>query len=558
MSFEVSQVKRKLVVAIVAAVIIVLAASGAFYLSIPPKPVQLPTLRIALQSGFSTLDPANWNSQVDTSIDGQIYDSLWEYNLSMVPNPGLVTSWDVANDSSTWTLHLRQNVMFHDGTPFNASAVAFNLDRIRGAAASYYIEAISSWDVVDQYTIVLHTSRPFPQLIFHLAARVTSMVSPSAVAKWGPDFSRHPVGTGPFVFQEWVEGQYVKLVANPNYWGGTPKIAGVTFMIIPDASARYLALQSGAIDVDANPPVEVLPQVENSSTVHLIKSVTMRNVALWFNPYMSPFTDIRVREAIMHAIDKDAIVANVLKGYGLEAQGLFPPLVYGRVPDDTWGPGGAYPYDTSLAKQLLTQAGWALKADGFWYNATGSKLSVVLASPSGRYLKDTEISTAVVGYLGAIGIDATVRTYDSATLFKLVAAHSIPFYLMGWGHDPYPTVDTPALWHSSPGGGLPPWSAMSSPEMDNILDQIDKTTDPSQILTLYAQFEKMAMGMADFYPVYSAYALYGVYNYVKNLYFLANEDSYKMTNVTIEKNMAGQIATPFEFASISAIVKDQD
>jgi ABC-type transport system substrate-binding protein len=532
--------KRSLA-AIVAVVIIVLVAGGVYFYALQPRPptlppvVEHPTLTIALSAGISTLDPQNWLSQTELGIGEQIYDSLWAFNLSMVPGPGLATSWDVSQDQLTWTLHVRQNVMFHDGTPFNASAVAFNLQRLRNATASFQIDPVASWDVVDQYTIAIHVKSPYAALPFNLASALTGIVSPSAVMKYGEDYGRHPVGTGPFVMTEWVENQYIKLTANPNYWGGAPELGTIIWKIIPESSARYLALKAGEIDVAQNPPITVLPEVENSTTMHVIKELSSRMIGVWFNPNLSPFNDINVRKAVMHAINRKAIITNIFKGYAAEARGFLGSGVYDKIPDDQWGPDGAYPYDPNLAKQLLAQSGWKQGADGIWRNAT-STLTIVLSSPSGRYLNDKEVAEAIVGYLSAIGIDAKVQILEPGTLYKMVSTtHTVPFYLMGWAYDPYPAADFGLLFHSSE-GGIPAWSSITSPQIDSLLDQAGQTTDPAKIKDLYYQAQHVIMDTACVYPVYYNYNLFAAYNYVKNFRVLPNEDPYKMINVTVEKN----------------------
>jgi peptide/nickel transport system substrate-binding protein len=551
--------KRSSITAILAVVVIVLVASGVYFFAFQPKPpspmAEHPTLTIAPSAGISTLDPQNWLTQTELGIDEQIYDSLWNFNLTMIPTPALVSSSDVSQDKLTWTLHLRQNVMFGDGTPFNASAVAFNLQRISNATASFEIEPVASWDVIDQYTIAIHLKTPYAALPFNLASATCAMLSPSAVMKYGEDYGRHPVGTGPFVMTAWVENQYINLTANPNYWGGAPILGNIVWKIIPDDTARYLALKAGEIDIDQNPPISVIPEIEGSSNLQMIKELSTRMVGVWFNPNISPVSDIKVREAIMHAINKTELVDDVIQGYAAQANNFMGTGVYDRIPDDQWGaPDGAYPYNPTLAKQLLAQAGYTQGADGIWRNAT-STLTIVLNTPSGRYLKDKEIAEAIVGDLTTIGIDAKVQILDPPTLFKEVSStHSVPFYLLGWSYDPYPAGDLGLLFHSSD-GGLPAWSSISSPQIDSLLDQASSATDLATIQNLYIQAQHAIMDTAGVYPIYYTYNLFATSKNVKNFRVLANEDPYKMINVTVEPNSMSTLIAPVVGLTVTRLPK---
>src|SRR5262245_35204706 len=246
-----------------------------------------PTLRIAPQAGLSGLDPHSGKAIIDIVVASQMYDTLITFDDDQKPQPGLATAWKQVDDT-TWDLTLRQNVKFHDGTPFNAEAVKYNLERAidskRAGRASVFNPFIATATVIDDHRLRLTTKGRVPYFAYILGYNFLGMVSPAAAEKHGKDYTRNPVGTGPFKFVKWVENQTIEMVANDDYWGGKPKLAGIQWRLIPSESARALALQAGEVDVIASPPADLIPRLTAGGQYSLISRPTNTFVGLWTNP----------------------------------------------------------------------------------------------------------------------------------------------------------------------------------------------------------------------------------------------------------------------------------
>ena len=231
--------------------------------------------------------------------------------------PLLATSWEASPDSMVWTFHLRQGVKFHDGTDFNAQAVKYNFDRVM-AAKHYEVESIEKVEVVDDYTVRFTLKEPFAPFLVILTFPSLSIVSPTAIETMGEEIMRHPVGTGPFIFDHWDEGIEVVLRANKDYWGGPPKLDKIVFKIIPEASTRRMELEAGHIDIDyaydarlTDMPVFMKnPDLE----VQGVPGQCSRYIGM--NHAKAPFNNKLVRQAIAYAIDYDSIVEKILVGFG--------------------------------------------------------------------------------------------------------------------------------------------------------------------------------------------------------------------------------------------------
>ncbi|HEY1585226.1 MAG TPA: ABC transporter substrate-binding protein, partial [Polyangia bacterium] len=310
------QVRR---IRLVALAVLVLPAGCA-----PERPANDSTVLVGRGADAIALDPARITDSDSSEVTEQIFEHLVRYKQdSPEIEPSLAESWE-SPDGRVWTFHLRKNVRFHDGTPFDADAVVFSFDRQRDPHHPYHQEDFTYWEnnfrniqqieAVDPYTVRITIERSFAPFLSNLATFPVSIVSPAAVRKWGPEFARHPVGTGPFRFVEWSPGERIMLAANPNYWGGAPKIQHLVFVNIRDPRQRLVALEGGAIDVAENLSPEDLQFVALHPELRLLH-VAANNVGyLAMNTTHPPFDDVRVRRAVNYAINKTALVKLIYQG----------------------------------------------------------------------------------------------------------------------------------------------------------------------------------------------------------------------------------------------------
>jgi len=347
----------------------------------------------------------------------QLYDGLVDWDLSRSDQPatlkpGLAESWETSQtDPTLWTFHLRKNVTFHDGTPFNADAVIFGLDRIMNPQSEYYdaqlagnsgsgLRYVDSYRKVDDYTVTIKTKGPYSFLLYDLTNIL--FASPDAIKKSGKDYANHPVGTGPFKFVSMKQGQEMVLAKNESYWGGAPKLDKLVLRPISDPSARLAALQSGEIDWAEVPPTESIAQLKSAG----FQILTNPYPHIW--PYVlnlqdGPWKDVRVRQAANYAIDREGMSAALLSGAATPAT---QPLYKGHA----WYSPDAepYTYDPEKAKQLLAEAGYP---NGF------QTTFIVPTSGSGN-MWPVQMNEYVQNNLKAVGINVKIESIEWQTLLS--------------------------------------------------------------------------------------------------------------------------------------------
>nr|MBO2478386.1 glutathione ABC transporter substrate-binding protein [Bacillota bacterium] len=259
--------------------------------------------RLIIASGTDavTLDAHRITDSPSATVSEHITETLFELTPDGRIVPHLVQSYEVSEDGLVWTLHLRQGIRFHDGTPFNAAAVKYNLERILDPANAvtfrFLISPITSVDVVDEDTVRLTTAAPFAPILAHLTHSSIGMLSPAALERYGEDIARNPVGTGPFRLKEWVRNDRIVLERNPDYWGEPPQIDEIVFRVVPEDGARMLMVQTGEADVAVRVPPDMVSVLERDPNVNVVFTPSVRTIYIGFNTYQrpdrpkNPFTD---------------------------------------------------------------------------------------------------------------------------------------------------------------------------------------------------------------------------------------------------------------------------
>src|SRR5213076_1857384 len=279
-------------------------------------------------------------------------------------HPKLALSWEVMSPTRV-RFKLRPNVKFHDGTPFNAAAVKFTFDRaLKGSPPARWASLAGSLEgaeVVDDLTVDVVTKEPYGPILRTLAMYCMGMVSPTAVQKIGADFSRAPVGTGPFKFVEWKTNTHVIIERNPDYWGDKALVDRVIFNVVPEEGARMIALQTGDADMVLFPSPAQLPALRKDPKFTVHETTGIRVVFAGMNAGQAPLDDVRVRSAMLYAVDRKTILENIMEGSAAPARGVLAPSVFGFKDMQL---DRLYPFDRARAKALLAQAGWVPGADG--------------------------------------------------------------------------------------------------------------------------------------------------------------------------------------------------
>jgi len=316
-------------------------------------------ITVALQLEPPHMDPTSAAAgAIDSVLYSNVFEGLTRFMSDGSVVPGLAESWEISDDGLTYTFKLRDGVTFHDGTTMDAEDVKFTLDRI-GAEDSANAQkalyaAISEVNVVDQLTVEVKLSEPNGNMIFNLAWGDAVIVAPESIE----NIKQQPIGTGAFKFQSWTQGDMVELVRNDDYWGDAPALASATFKFISDPTAAFAAVMAEDVDVFSGfPAPENLPQFEADPRFQVLVGSTEGETILSTNNKMPPFDNVRVREAMAHAIDRQAIIDGAMFGLGTPIGTHFAPHNPAYV-DLT----AQSNYDPEKAKALLAEAGFA---DGF-------------------------------------------------------------------------------------------------------------------------------------------------------------------------------------------------
>ena len=427
---------------------------------------------VVAQSGDAlTMDPARHSHYPTASVAFQIYDPLISLGADGTFKPALAASWSTP-DPLTWEFKLRPGVKFHDGSPLTSADVKFTFERALDPEfkAPYFsrISAIKAVETPDPLTVRFKTATPFPTMLYSLyEASFPALIVPAAYVKAnGNDaLATKPVGTGPYRLVEWRKDDRIVLEANPDYWGGAPKIKTVVFRPIREVRTRIAELRSGGVDIIGDVPPEDIAGLERGGA----RVSAVASDILYFFHFDTlkdtPLRDKRVRQAINYAIDVDAIHKAIMGGLGNRIDLVLPKGAFGY--DETVG---AYPFDPAKARQLLTEAGYP---NGF---------TIPLLSRQGRYLKDKEVMEASIGYLARVGIKVEPRYLEPGVWAQVSERKGREGLIFGgWsGLDPdlvwYPLLYTGQYQ-----------SYYSNKELDALLDKGRSTVDPAARKAIYRE-----------------------------------------------------------------------
>ncbi|MEQ8967925.1 MAG: ABC transporter substrate-binding protein [Azospirillaceae bacterium] len=422
------------------------------------------TLVIGMPLEPPHLDPtAGAAAAIDEVVYANLFESLTRIDETGAVNPGLAESWDVSEDGLVYTFHLREGVTYHDGTAFAADDVKFALDRARAEestnAQKGYFAAIDTVTVVDDRTVEVRLSRPDGLFLFNMGSGDAAIVAPESAAT----NTTEPVGTGPYRFADRVEGDRIALVRDPDYTGPDDVyFERVIFRFVPDPAAQVAGLLAGDIDVVANIGApESLARFEADDRFALMIGTTEGETVMSANWRREPFDDPRVRQAIMHAVDRQAIVDGAMFGYGTPIGSHFAPHnpAYVDLTD-------LYPHDPERARALLAEAGLA---DGF-------EAEMLLPPPSyarrggeiiQAQLAEVGIEVELVPVEWAQWLEQAFQAYDyDLTIVSHTEPLDIGIYARG-PDDYYFGYDSEAF--------------------DAVIAELDATTDPGARDALYEQ-----------------------------------------------------------------------
>lgn len=380
-----------------------------------------------LDAGFTTI-----TEDLDVAVN--VFDFLVQMDRTGAIKPGLAVSWQNVQ-GRTWTFTLRTDAKFHDGTPVDAEAVAFSLNRL-DPDSPYYVKGRTSsfriWlgnllvqaEAVDAKTVRVTLREPYALLPQMLASFAVPIVSPAAVKRLGDGFARQPVGSGPFRFVEWVKDDHLTVATNPDYWGGAPNLDQVIFKVVPDATSRLLELKRGSGQFLKGILPDQRTAIEGDKSLALLTLPCSCIGYLAINDQKRPFDNVLVRRALNYAIDRETIMRTIEGGLGIVADGMLP----------SWMPGynaqaPKYPYNPQRAKELLLQAGFP----------TGFSTQLWTFNVERPFIPNVlQVAEKVRADLAQVGVDAKMSVLDSAVYWRNINTLQGELAMKGWYTPPQP------------------------------------------------------------------------------------------------------------------------
>lgn len=435
------------------------------------------TIRVGMVGDGQTLDPPNWTNINERHFIPALFDNLIEIGPDFSLVPGLAASWEASPDELEWTFRLQEGVLFHDGTPCDAEAVAYNFRRVLDPANNLRhranVEMISGVEVIDPLTVKIVLSERFTPILATLTEAVGYISSPTAIEQYGDEYGSHPVGTGPFKLVEWRRDSELKLERFDQYWRqGLPRAAGVSFLPIPDTAVKLTNLRTGSIDIVDEIATADADAVANDSSLQLFTLSGSRWPMIRLNTAKPPFNNMALRQAVSHAINRDGIIAAIYFGRGRPAYGPISPL-YPAVYDPAIEQSGLG-YDPEKAKAKLAEAG---QPDGFSFT-----LDI------GNTPQTARTAELIQASLAEVGISVEIVTRESAAFTERLRSKEFEAALGSW--TPRPDVDGIIYQHFHT-NGLANWVSYSNPEVDALLDQTRTTSIGDERNELFRQAERI-------------------------------------------------------------------
>lgn len=468
------------------------------------------TLTIGTAAEAQSMDPYFINNDDTNSVLGNIFDPLVMFDKDLKTQPSLAVSWSNPTPRE-WILKLREGVKFHNGNDFNADDVLFSYDRVKNWEKSAFkskINMIESIEKIDDFTVKMTTVKPYPIFLRQLTY-ISIMDKETLEGKQDQWIGLNPVGTGPYKLDLWRKGSHVNMSANSGYWEGTASYDKVVFKPLTNDATRIAGLLSGSVDIINNVPAVDVAKIKRNDKVDFFMVPSLRTIYIHMDqhrensPFVegkNPFLDKRVRQAITHAINSEAITKHIMKGFAVTATQLNASTVYGY--DENYK---GLEFDPQKAKKLLADAGYP---DGF---------EVQLDSLNrGDYPK---VAQAVASDLARVGVRVKVNATPGSSFFGKMGKRETSFSLIGWASgsgDASSFLDS--IVHSvnpDKGYGKYNWGNFSNEKADELIEASASTMDADTRLSQLQEINKIAMDEAGYLPLHYTVNLYASSKKVK-------------------------------------------
>ena len=470
-----------------------------------PTPKTGGVLRMGMQADPTALDPQKQSLTAIWKAVEHIYSSLTRVEPDLSIAPELAESWTVSDDGLTVTFKLRQGVTFHNGRVVVADDVVYSFQRLvdplTAATAASTLDSMASVAASDESTVVLTLKQPDASIFANLASYSVSIL-PKEVVEANGDLTQIAVGTGPFIFKEYIPNTSLTLERNPEYFEeGLPYLDGLELLIAPDDTSRTTALVSGTVDFIEYVPSKDVELLQGDSSIALAGNAIMQIRMLGLNTRKAPFDNVKVRQAIDAVIDREAIVEAALFGLGTTTVTLFPVGYWAALEKPVPAP------DVEKAKALMVEAGYA---DGFSAKITGWNQY--------DYLKNSAI--IVQEQLKQIGIEVELNLVENATMIQEVYTDH-DYDMVFTGNSGYIDPNT-LLLDAFKTGSSGNFTGYSNPEVDTLIDQGIAEQDQEKRAEIYRQIQEILVVDVPWVSCYIGQQYEAMKTYVKGYTHVPN------------------------------------
>jgi len=458
---------------------------------------------VATDTPPRTMDPHGSDADSNLSVMSNFFEGLLQRNTKGELKPALATSWERI-DRLTWRFELRKGVKFHNGNDFTWEDVEYTFEeRLENPEVSEFISFGSSIESVERvegndWVIDITTTDPIPYFVQNLH-QVFIVDKESTMERSQGDVGTKPIGTGPYVFEEWVKGSYLKMNANENYWEGEPEVQNAELRPITEASTRLATISSGEVDILQGIPVTMYEAVENNDNLEVVARPSRRAIYLGLgNEEDLPTSNLKVRKAMYMAINEPELIEKVMFGHATPAAQIPDPPTTGYSDKIK-----RLEYNPERAKELLEEAGYG---DGF---------KITLSAPNDRYVQDEQIASTVASYLSKVGIEVEVDAKPKSVYFEEVMNNELDFYLIGWFDGSYDFGRSYSkLLHTieeDTGYGTFNGARYSDPTADELYDASKKVVDPDLRASILRDLNRLAMERVAVIPLHYQEDTYAMY-----------------------------------------------
>lgn len=482
-----------------------------FGLMVVVFPALASTLTVMQTEAPLTMDPSNHTAGYTAAVLNSMYECLTKFDYEMKIVPGLAIDWQATNDGKTWTFELRRGVVFHDGEDFTAEAVKKSFERLLDpnnglATRGRFAPVISKIEVVNDYQVKFYLKATYPSFDRLVSMGSASIISPKALDD-GISLAKNVIGTGPFKFVEWVTGEHVLTEKNNDYWGGIPQVDQLKWKWSPEKSVLVMALQTGEADVIYPLPPAYANSLKKSPKIKVMETETDQTFWLSLNTLHKPLDNVKVRQALNYATDRNGLIKAIARGYGKIANSPMGPISFGYDPACE-----AYPFDPAKAKELLREAGYA---DGF-------------EVPIAVQEAETSYAEALQGMWSELGIDVKIYKMEYAhwadQVFTAKGDNKGYSVIASWASGAL-DADTflKPLFHTA---SFPPAGAnlgfYSNLEVDQLLNEGVITVDPEKRKEIYSKAQKIIQNEGAHISFYYAKKLAGVRSNIQGVWIMGN------------------------------------